>query len=327
MERVMMQPTATRPARHWAQLNEFSFIAGIRLLFWLGRVFGRWPFRAVLYPVLLWYLIAKPSARAASRDYLRRAASFSVDSRIVASSFGVLRHFNSFAECILDKLLLWCGLFDTGSVELRGLDPILRQISAKRGGLLICSHLGNLELCRVMSTQQTGLKLTVLTHTKHAVRFNRLLAKLNPHSQLDLMQVTDLTPATAVLLSEKINQGEFVAIAGDRIPVASKPRVAFARFLGAMAPFPVGPYILASLFQCPVYLLFSLRTDLGAAIEFELFRGEIRLPRKHRDDALAALVEDYAARLEDSCLRAPLQWFNFFDFWGLSPVGNSHADH
>lgn len=321
----MMQPAATRPVRHWAQINEFSFIAGIHLLFWLGRVFGRWPFRVVLYPVLLWYVIAKPSARAASRDYLRRVASVEVGSRIVARRFGVVRHFATFAECILDKLLLWCGLFDTRSVELRGLDPILRQISTKRGGLLICCHLGNLELCRVMSTMQPGLKLTVLTHTKHAVKFNQLLARLNPHSQLNLMQVTDLTPATAVLLSEKINQGEFIAIAGDRIPVASKPRVAFARFFGAMAPFPVGPYILASLFQCPVFLLFSLRTDAGAAIQFELFREEIRLPRKNRNDALAALVNDYAARLQGHCLRAPLQWFNFFDFWRLSPLSHTHA--
>jgi predicted LPLAT superfamily acyltransferase len=270
-------------------------------------------------------VIAKPSARAASRDYLRRVASLGVGSRIVARRFGVVRHFATFAECLLDKLLLWCGLFDTGSVELRGLDPILRQISTKRGGLLICCHLGNLELCRVMSTMQPGLKLTVLTHTKHAVKFNQLLAQLNPHSQLNLMQVTDLTPATAVLLSEKINQGEFIAIAGDRIPVASKPRVAFARFFGAMAPFPVGPYILASLFQCPVFLLFSLRTDAGAAIQFELFREEIRLPRKNRNDALAALVNEYAARLQGHCLRAPLQWFNFFDFWRLSPLSHTHA--
>jgi predicted LPLAT superfamily acyltransferase len=321
----MMQPAATRPVRHWAQINEFSFLAGIHLLFWLGRVFGRWPFRVVLYPVLLWYVIAKPSARAASRDYLRRVASLGVGSRTVARRFGVVRHFATFAECLLDKLLLWCGLFDTGSVELRGLDPILRQISTKRGGLLICCHLGNLELCRVMSTMQPGFKLTVLTHTKHAVKFNQLLAQLNPHSQLNLMQVTDLTPATAVLLSEKINRGEFIAIAGDRIPVASKPRVAFARFFGAMAPFPVGPYILASLFQCPVFLLFSLRTDAGAAIQFEMFREEIRLPRKNRNDALAALVNDYAARLQGHCLRAPLQWFNFFDFWRLSPLSHTRA--
>lgn len=39
---------------HWAAINEVGFMAGMRLLFWICRVFGRWPFRFVLYPVLLW---------------------------------------------------------------------------------------------------------------------------------------------------------------------------------------------------------------------------------------------------------------------------------
>ena len=43
--------------RHWAALNEFSFVSGMRLLFWICRWFGRWPFRLVLYPVLLWYVL------------------------------------------------------------------------------------------------------------------------------------------------------------------------------------------------------------------------------------------------------------------------------
>ena len=115
-----------------------------------------------------------------------------------------------------------------------------------------------------------GLKLTVLTHTKHAARFNRLLAQLDPDSQLNLMEVTELSPVTAMLLSEKIAQGEFVAIAGDRIPVSQNPRIALARFLGATAPFPVGPYILASLLQCPTYLMFSMRTGHTSEIHFRI---------------------------------------------------------
>jgi predicted LPLAT superfamily acyltransferase len=324
MERVLIQLTPTNPARHWAQMSEFSFIAGMRLLFWLGRIFGRWPFRMILYPVVLWYGLAKPSARLASRDYLRRLTSLDDSARIKPGFPGVIRHFASFGECILDKMLLWCGLFDPGVVSLRGLEPIVADINAKRGGLLICCHLGNLDLCRVMSMRQAGLKMTVLLHTKHARKFNRLLAQLNPQSELNILQVTELTPAAAVSLMDKVKQGEFVAIAGDRIPVAPEPRVAFARFLGEMAPFPIGPYILASLFGCPVYLLFSLRTDGGAEIRFELFRHAIRLSRKNRREELAALVGDYAARLESHCRRAPLQWFNFYDFWSLSRL-NTHA--
>ena len=137
-----------------------------------------------------------------------------------------------------------------------------------------------------------GLKMTVLIHTKHAQRFNRLLAQLNADSQVNLMQVTELSPATAVLLSEKVARGEFVAIAGDRIPVTPKPRVAMADFFGALAPFPVGPYILADLLQCPVFLLFTLRRGRTSEIHFELFRESIHLPRRERERALADLVAE-----------------------------------
>ena len=316
---------AAGASRHWAQIDEVSFVAGMRLLFWLGRVLGRWPFRVVLYPVMLWYAIAKPWARTASQDYLRRMAAFDAGSGSATGVMGVLYHFASFGECILDKLLLWCGLFDTGAVEIHGDEPVAAQVVGKRGGLIICCHLGNLELCRVMSKRQPGLKLTVLLHTKHATRFNQLLAQVNPDSQLNIIQVTELTPAVAILLQTKIDQGEFIAIAGDRIPVAPQPRVARARFLGAWAPFPVGPYVMASLFRCPVYLLFSLSTDRGWEIHIELFRESIRLPRKDRSAALDALARAYAARLEAYCRREPLQWFNFYDFWQVTPLNDEHA--
>jgi predicted LPLAT superfamily acyltransferase len=320
MEYAVMPAKASSASRHWAQIDEVSFVAGIRLLFWLGRMLGRWPFRLVLYPTLLWYAGAKPWARTASKDFLARVARSEPNSGVAVGVIGVLRHFASFGECLLDKLLLWCGLFETDSVVVQGVEPIAGQISAKRGALLICCHLGNLELCRVMSKRQPGLKLTVLLHTKHATRFNQLLARVNPDSQLDVMQVTELTPATAALLKDKIDRGEFVAIAGDRIPVAHAPRVVRVPFFATPAPFPIGPYVLASLFQCPVFLLFSLRTEGGWEIHFERFRESIRLPRKGREAALAALAGAYAARLEYYCRKAPLQWFNFYDFWQVDKI-------
>lgn len=317
----MISTVATSRAQHWWQINEFSFVAGMRLLYWLAQVFGRWPFRVVLYPVLLWYMIFKPSARAASREYLGRLSTFNRSLRLDPGVRGQLRHFAAFGESILDKMLLWGGSFDIDSVRFHGVDLIAGQIATQRGALLICCHLGNLELCRILSRRQANLKLTVLLHTKHAVRFNQLLAQLDPASQLNLMQVTELTPATAMLLMEKIRRGEFVAIAGDRIPVSENPRVAVAEFLGATAPFPVGPYVLANLFQCPVYLLFSFRNGSGSEVHFEIFRQSIQLPRRGRDQALTAFVADYAKSLEYFCQRAPLQWFNFYDFWNAPGTG------
>jgi predicted LPLAT superfamily acyltransferase len=305
---------------HWAAINEISFVAGMRLLFWICRVFGRWPFRLFLYPVLGWYVLTKPQPRRASREYLRRVADYSGHAMP-----GVLRHFASFGESILDKMLLWGGLFRLDTVDLHGSELISGAAAQGRGGLLICAHLGNLELCRVLSRQRSDIKMTVLVHTRHAQAFNQMLGRLNPESQLNLMQVTEVSPATAMQLSEKVAQGEFVVIAGDRVPVSHNPRVAVADFLGGAAAFPVGPYVLASVLQCPVYLLFSVRQGLRSAVYFEAFRDSVRVPRQGRDAALAALAADYAKRLEYYCLRAPLQWFNFYDFWHLPQLERSDA--
>jgi predicted LPLAT superfamily acyltransferase len=327
MEHAMSQSMAGRRVQHWAQIHESSYIAGMRLLFWLFRIVGRWPLRAALYPVVLWYMMTRRASRVASKEYLRRVVESSVELGITSDGITVFRHFASFAESILDKMLLWSGLYKTDQVKFVGRELIMAQIAAKSGGLLICCHLGNLELGRFLSKQLAGFKMTALIHTKHAQRFNRLLSQLDPESQVNVMQVTELSPATAILLAEKIAQGEFVAIAGERVPVALHPRYVLAEFFGALAPFPIGPYILASLFQCPIYLMFSVRPGPTAEIHFELFRQSIRLPRKSRDQALGRLAEEYAGRLEHFCRRAPLQWFNFYDFWRVSSMDSRDAKH
>ena len=310
--------------RHWASIDEVSFVAGMRLLFWICRVFGRWPFRVALYPVLGWYLLTQPRARNASRDFLRRMQRHT--GRRVP---GVLAHFASFGENILDKLLLWGGLFRTDDVQLHGGDVVDRAVAAGTGGILVCAHLGNVELTRVLSRQRHDIKTTVLVHTKHAQAFNRLMGKLDPASQMNLLQVTEMTPATAIMLSERVQQGEFVVIAGDRVPVSDGARgnshVALADFLGAPAPFPVGPYLLAGILQCPIYLLFTIRAQGVTEVHIEHFRDGVRLPRKHREQELAALAAAYARRLEHYCMRAPLQWFNFYDFWQL-PTMDKNTD-
>ncbi|WP_305822930.1 LpxL/LpxP family acyltransferase [Massilia brevitalea] len=301
-------------ARHWAAINEASFVGGMRLLFWVCRVFGRWPFRVLLYPVLAWYVLTQARARRASSRYLARAGAPS-------GFLGVLRHFGAFAEAILDKMLLWGGLYDFEQVRMHGAEPLWEMIEQRRGALLVCAHLGNLDLCRALSLRTPGLKINVLVHTRHAQAFNAMLAKLDPRSQLNLMQVTEMTPAMAMMLSERIECGEFVVIAGDRVPVSDNPRVAIAPFMGRDAAFPVGPYVMAAVLGCPMYGLFAT----GHELHFELLRERVLLPRRGREAALAELAAQYAARLEHHARRAPLEWFNFYDFWHLPGTEHVHA--
>ena len=59
--------------------------------------------------------------------------------------------------------------------------------------------------------------------------------ELDFHHELDLVEVSRLTPATAIRLSSCIERGEFVAIMADRIPLASKGRTQSVEFLGQAA--------------------------------------------------------------------------------------------
>ncbi|MBY0572944.1 MAG: acyltransferase [Undibacterium sp.] len=310
--------------RHWASLNEVSFVAGMRLLFWIYRVCGRWPFRLILYPVLFWYVLTQSRARSASTHYLQRLSAYS-GSKIASNFLGVLRHFASFAETILDKMLLWGGLYNTQPVEYYGQEQIHQCLLSGRGALIICTHLGNVELSRVLARDYPEIKLTVLVHTKHAQAFNRMMEQLSPHSGLDLLQVSEISAGTAMLLEERIAAGGFVVIAGDRIPVAPHPRVTKVNFLGHTAALPIGPYVLASVLQCPIYLMFSLPIQRVPQVHFELLCETLRLPRKGRDVVISELASRFAARLEHYCALAPLQWFNFYDFWHLPQLEQPHA--
>ena len=43
------------------------------------------------------------------------------------------------------------------------------------GQLLVCSHLGNVEICRALVSHNEGFVLNVFVHSKHVERFNRAL--------------------------------------------------------------------------------------------------------------------------------------------------------
>ena len=59
---------------------------------------------------------------------------------------------------------------------------------------------------------------------------------------------------------------------------------------------------------------------------FEPFAERIVLSRKTREQAIAASVSAFAARLEHYVRLAPFQWFNFFDYWHPAGVKRPNLD-
>lgn len=300
--------TAVRQT-HWTNVAEAGFAFGTWALFMVNKYLGRWPFRVVLAPVLLFYIVKNRVARTSSRDYFARLG-------FAPSTLRTYQHLFGFAETLLDKLMAVAGQYPFSKLRFTGREVMLESLAAGRGGVLITAHMGCLEVCRLAAERKNGPRLNVLVHTPNAERFNDVLQRLDPDNHVKLIQVTNVAPSTAAMLSEKVDQGEFVVIAGDRVPVSdSSGRTVSVPFLGSDAHFPIGPWVLAGALKCQVILFSVVREDDTYRVRFERLAEQVDLPRGKRDEAFKRYASLYAQKLEALCRAAPFDWFNFYPFW------------
>jgi predicted LPLAT superfamily acyltransferase len=298
-----------RGGRHWAELSERGAIWGLRITIAVYRTLGRRSCLTILAPVVAFFFATGRQQRHASREFLKMVLG---RRPTVAEQF---RHFFGFAERTLDVFIGWAGGIPAEAIRPGNVTDLELMRDDPRGALLIASHHGNAEVSRAVLDKATRDRLTVLVHTRHAVKFNEMLRSLCSEAATNLLEVTEIGPETAVILQERVARGEWVVIAGDRTPVGGHGRVSRVPFLGRPASFPQGPWILAALLACPVRLLFCSRTGEGWTLSIEPFADRVVLPRGGREAALAGYAARYAEWLEFQVRQDPFQWYNFFDFW------------
>lgn len=308
---------------HWSSHAERGTILGMQLLLWVYSTFGRGVFSLLLKPVMAYYYLRGGPVKQASDDFIQQVNAYArVKSIILPEKLSPYRHLVSFGETMLDKLAAWRGDFSEKNLTVHGIEHYEALFKREKGIVMLGSHLGNLELCRALSRRHKDLKINALVFTEHAERFNAVMKTVNPQSEVNVIQVSKMGPDTAILLQQKIDAGEWIVIVGDRTSVTKEDRVIWADFLGKPAPFPQGPFMLASILKQPVYLMFGLRDDSQKEprfdVYFEPFSEQIILPRGQREEALQKVVQNYAQRLEHFTLKAPSQWYNFFYFWQLT---------
>jgi len=279
---------------------------------WLGRRFTR----VCLHPVVAYFWLTGGRARSESFRYFQQLNQVHPDGACPRPGWRTAyRHLFAFADSGLDKLAAWSGQLKECDIDFPMRAEFDALIASERGALIVGSHLGNLEMMRALAVHGSRARITAVIYTEHAQRFNSVLAGAHRDFASRVLQVSDMGPATAMLMHERIEAGELLVIVGDRVPVGFSTRISDVEFLGQTAPFAQGPFTLAHALGCPVYLFFALKEAGRYQIHFEHFADRIVLPRTDRVAHLNTYIQRYARRLEHYCGLAPLQWFNFFNFW------------
>lgn len=295
-------------ATHWRAHRE----GGGRFALWLirtlalrgGRRFGR----LLLYPVTLYFFLRRGAERRASRQYLARVFGHA------PGPWAMLRQFHAYAATTLDRIFLLAHGERGFDIAIEGLAELERRIGEGRGVLLVGSHQGSFEALRALSTRRPDVSLRVVLDKGKTPAMTELLEALAPEVGAAVIDAAQGGAGVVLAAAEACRQGAMVALLADRAGEHEAQRE--VDFLGAPAPLPVGPWLLANALQVPVLLCFGLY--LGGnryRLVFEPFAERVAIPRGQRGPALDALLTRYAQRLEHYVRVAPYNWFNFHDFW------------
>ena len=306
------------PPTGWSRVAERGSLWGLRLTVWCYRNFGRTLSLALVHAIVAYFFLTDRAGRRASRAYLRRVYVTPEGRSSLGHAPGTwasFLHYREFALAIFDRLAIWFGRDDEISVEAHGTELIDRVTEQGRGAIIVGAHLGSFDVMRLLAAR-VGVTVNVLMYTANAPQINRIFRDLAPDAETRVIQSGRDPLQTAFEIRECVERGEMVAILGDRVEPGDRGRTRPVQLLGDPVELPEGPFLLACLLRCPVFLMLGLRREPG---HYEVFTEELvdgaDFERGEREKAIEESLTAYAERLERRCLEVPYQWFNFFDYW------------
>ncbi len=309
-------------AARWSEVAERGSVGALRFAAWVHRYLGRGPMRLLLRGVALYFFLFAPGVRRASRRYLERiwlSPEGRATLRRAPDSRSVLVHIYSFATSIYDRMVAFGGALGDYTIEHDRSGEIFDLARRKQGALLLGAHLGSFELLWFLS-RKYELVINVVAFFENAERINGFFHALDPGAHVRAIGIDPTSVKAAFEIKACIDRGELVVILADRVAPGESARFARATFLGASAAFPMGPFALAGVLECPVLMALCLRTgDRRYRTVLRPLRDASRAPRGERDKCAQELLARYVGLLESYCYRFPYEWFNFFDFWDERP--------
>jgi predicted LPLAT superfamily acyltransferase len=299
----MTTPVQTANSRKdWATQGERGNMLALRLIAWIALHLGRRVSRWVLVPVVAYFFIFSPQVRASSARFLSRISGHG------HGAAAVFRHLYAFAAVTLDRIYFLNGRLDLFDVKVEDVDnQALGKASQGTGMFLMGAHMGSFESVRSIARQHPDLRMVLLMYEENAL------------AQQDIIGLGQ--PSAMLKVRDELKAGALVGVLADR-SVDSSGHV-HVDFLGKSAAFPLGPFRLAAMLKHPVFFMVGIHEGGNRyTIHLESVVDFSKVGLADREEASRRALLRYVSLIEQHCLKSPLNWFNFFDFWQESDVSS-----
>lgn len=286
---------------NWYQLKEKSAGSKRLILTWrLYKFFGKNMLYFIAYLISFFTFLFSKDLRKYSRKYLKIV-------KIKPDLFNIYKHISSYAISLADKMLAISGNFDVKNIVFENIEDkkeFYQDIENKKGIVLICSHIGNIEVLQALLIKKPDFRVNIFLSNKQSTIFRDFLNSIKVDFDLNIFSTDNIGIETALTLKENLDRGDICFIAGDRTSENDTKTIEEALF-NHKIKLPKGTFKLAKLMETPIYFI----TAIKFKDDYKIFLEK----QKENDEKI--LARNFAKNMEKMILVKPYQFFHFYDFF------------
>ena len=292
----------------WFEVNEQSAGKKRLLLTWyLYNIFGERILYVIAFGVSFFIFIFVPKIRGFSKKYLEKVQKYTNLKPNLVNQF---KHIFACANAFADKILVFSGNYNIKNIVFDSetdKNQLYGDINKNRGTFFICNHVGNVEVLHSLfedTISNPNCEINIFLSHKQSQIFNNFLKSIKKEFPAKLFPIEDIGLTTGIDLKDNLNKGDVVFIAGDRLSESGGKSIE-VDFFDSKIHLPKGAFKLAKLMEVPTYFISVIKLKKEYVVFVE----------KQENLSEKILVNKYVKFMEKIILKAPLQFFHFYDFF------------
>lgn len=304
----------------WYQLKEQA--AGekrLMLMWFMYRLFGKKIVQFVAAFVAFFAFCFSKEIKFFTYKNLKVIYEYTGNNNAKPTLFNRYRLVLNYAFSLVDRMEVFSNNFNSEKLyfeDKTGEQELISLLKSGCGVFFISSHAGNIEVLRsFINSGYFGANphVNIFLSESQCRIFNDFLKKIQQKTSVSTYPLEQINAGTAIELKDRIDNGEIVFIAGDRVSAGSSNVTFKTKFFGKGTEFPAGTFKLAQLMEVPVYFIAALKApDDAYKIVLKRFA---RAAECSKSQNLAKMQQEYAEFLEKTATEVPLQFYHFYDMF------------
>ncbi|MBS1947460.1 MAG: lipid A biosynthesis acyltransferase [Bacteroidetes bacterium] len=227
----------------------------------------------------------------------------------LASLLKVYKNYYMFGQSLIDRVVVMAEIPNKFTFDFDGEIYLREMASQKKGGILLSAHIGNWEIAGHL-LKRLNTKINIVMFDEEHKKIKQYLDSVKGKKTMKVITIKE-NLSHIYEINDALKNNELVCMHADRFLPANKTFTEI--FLGSVARFPVGPFLLAAQFKVPVSLTFAMK-ESGNHYHFSATKPK-EYDLSSKEKFMRELLKDFTGEMEKKLKQHPEQWYNYYDFW------------